>query len=119
MSDLVNHPPHYKSATGLESIDVIEAFNLNFRLGNVVKYILRADRKGARLQDLKKAAWYLQREIANMEKYSAATTVDPTVQRDDTGGAPMLSTGYATNITQVPLHKTDQEATEGSRRDGD
>ena len=65
-SDPVNHPNHYQ-AGGLESIDVIEAFELNFRLGNVVKYILRADRKGAAIQDLKKARWYLEREIRARE----------------------------------------------------
>ena len=58
----VNHPPHYKS-NGIEAIDVIEAFKLNFNLGNSLKYILRADRKGKRLEDLKKAAWYLTREV--------------------------------------------------------
>lgn len=63
MSDPVNNPSHYQ-AGGLESIDVIEAFELNFRLGNVVKYVLRADRKGKALEDLKKARWYLDREIS-------------------------------------------------------
>jgi len=61
--DKVNHPAHYKSPNGLESIDVIEAFDLNFRLGNVVKYILRAGRKDDRKQDLQKALWYLEREV--------------------------------------------------------
>lgn len=61
--DMVNHPPHYKSASGLETIDVIEAFGLNFRLGNTVKYILRAGKKGDRLEDLLKARWYLEREM--------------------------------------------------------
>ena len=62
--DPVNHPDHYKSG-GLEVIDVIESFSLNFRLGNTVKYILRAGKKNPekRIEDLKKAAWYLQREI--------------------------------------------------------
>lgn len=60
--DLVNHPPHYKSG-GLECIDVIEAFGLGFHLGNAVKYILRAGKKGDRTEDLKKAAWYLSREM--------------------------------------------------------
>lgn len=63
--DLVNHPPHY-IAGGLEVIDVIEGFDLNFRLGNTTKYILRAGRKGnarKRIEDLKKARWYLDREI--------------------------------------------------------
>lgn len=63
MSDPINHPAHYKSG-GLETIDVIEAFGLGFRLGNVVKYVLRHGRKGAALADLKKARWYLDREIA-------------------------------------------------------
>jgi hypothetical protein len=62
--DLVNHPPHYKSG-GIETIDFIEAKDLNYRLGNVVKYVSRAGRKNSDpVQDLEKAAWYLQREIA-------------------------------------------------------
>jgi hypothetical protein len=56
-------PRHYQ-AGGIEAIDVIEAFGLNYRLGNVVKYILRAGQKGPRAEDLRKAAWYLEREIA-------------------------------------------------------
>lgn len=66
--DLINHPPHYKSATGLESIDVIEAFGLGFHLGNVVKYVLRHDKKASPLPDLKKARWYLDREIERLTK---------------------------------------------------
>lgn len=61
--DLVNQPPHYKSKGGIESIDVIESFELGFNLGNVVKYILRADKKGNKKQDLEKAQWYLNREV--------------------------------------------------------
>jgi hypothetical protein len=64
--DMVNHPPHY-TVNGIEVIDVIECYNLNFRLGNSVKYILRADRKGNKLQDINKAIWYLQREIEQSE----------------------------------------------------
>jgi len=60
--DMVNHPPHYKSG-GIETIDFIESKSLNYRLGNVIKYITRADHKGNRMEDLKKALWYLQREI--------------------------------------------------------
>lgn len=62
MSDMVNAPPHYKAA-GIEAIDVIEAFDLGYHLGNVVKYILRSGRKGPALEDLKKARWYLDRAI--------------------------------------------------------
>jgi hypothetical protein len=61
--DLVNSPPHYKSG-GIETIDFIEAKDLNYRLGNVIKYVSRAGRKNTDpVQDLEKAAWYLQREI--------------------------------------------------------
>ena len=65
--DMVNHPPHY-TVNGIEVIDVIDAFNLNFNMGNALKYLLRADRKGNKVQDLKKALWYLQREIQQSEK---------------------------------------------------
>jgi hypothetical protein len=62
----VDHPPHYQ-ANGVEAIDVIEAFGLDFNLGNAVKYLLRAGRKGDALTDLKKAAWYVGRAIAKLE----------------------------------------------------
>jgi hypothetical protein len=61
--DFVNEPPHYKSKGCIESIDVIESFELNFNLGNAVKYILRCDKKGNKKQDLEKAIWYLNREL--------------------------------------------------------
>jgi hypothetical protein len=61
--DPVNHPPHYK-AGGIETIDFIEAKDLNYRLGNVIKYVSRAGKKDSDpVEDLEKAAWYLQREI--------------------------------------------------------
>lgn len=59
---LVNHPQHYQG-NGIEVIDIIDSFELNFDLGNAIKYILRADKKGNRKQDLEKARWYLNREI--------------------------------------------------------
>src|SRR5277367_2514436 len=61
--DMVNHPPHYKQG-GIETIDFIEAKQLNYNLGNVVKYITRSELKGNKKQDLEKAAWYLAREIS-------------------------------------------------------
>jgi hypothetical protein len=63
--DPVNHPSHYTRG-GIETIDVIEAWNLDFHRGNVVKYLSRAQHKGTELQDLQKAAWYLQRAIGNV-----------------------------------------------------
>ena len=65
-SDPVNHPEHYKTG-GIETIDFIEAKSLGYNLGNVVKYVTRSDHKGNKLQDLQKAAWYLNREIAHAQ----------------------------------------------------
>lgn len=65
-ADNVNHPPHYK-AGGIETIDFIEAKSLNYNLGNVVKYITRADHKGNKLEDLQKAQWYLNREVSKLK----------------------------------------------------
>ena len=65
--DPVNSPPHYTNG-GIETIDFIEAKDLNYRLGNVIKYVSRAEKKGEPLQDLKKALWYLQRDIELREK---------------------------------------------------
>lgn len=64
--DEVNAPAHYRG-NGLEVIDVIEAFGLGFRLGNTVKYVLRAGKKGDAVLCLKKARYYLDREIAKLE----------------------------------------------------
>lgn len=66
-ADNVNHPAHYKTG-GIETIDFIEAKQLTYNLGNVVKYITRADHKGNKMEDLKKAQWYLNREIKNLSK---------------------------------------------------
>jgi len=66
-ADNVNHPSHYK-AGGIETIDFIEAKKLDYHLGNVVKYITRADLKGNKLEDLQKAQWYLNRAISNLNK---------------------------------------------------
>lgn len=72
MSDAVNNPAHYGGAGNpYEVINVVEAWSLNFNLGNVLKYIARAGKKGDALEDLKKARWYLEREIANLEKLHA------------------------------------------------
>jgi hypothetical protein len=64
--DNINHPPHYKTG-GIEVIDFIEAKNLSYHLGNVIKYIARADHKGNKKDDLLKAQWYLTRAINNLK----------------------------------------------------
>lgn len=64
--DPVDHPAHYKVG-GIETIDFIEAKKLGYNLGNVVKYITRADYKDNKLEDLRKAQWYLTREINSIK----------------------------------------------------
>ena len=65
--DMINHPPHYTShPSGVECISVTE--HMNFCVGNAVKYLWRAGSKGAALEDLRKARWYVDREIQRLEK---------------------------------------------------
>ena len=64
--DLVNHPAHYKTG-GIETIDFIEAKELDFHLGNVIKYIARAEHKGSKLENLQKAQFYLNRAVSKLE----------------------------------------------------
>ena len=65
----VDHPRHYRKDSGHEAIDVIEAWELNFNLGNTVKYISRNGIKDPerQIEDLEKARWYLDREIQNLK----------------------------------------------------
>ena len=65
MPENVNHPNHYFADSGIEVIDAIEAWNLNFSRGNAVKYIARAGVKNPdkEIEDLEKAVWYINREI--------------------------------------------------------
>jgi hypothetical protein len=67
---VVNHPQHYGGDSPYEAIKVIEAWGLGFNLGNTVKYISRAGKKNPakEIEDLEKAAWYLQRHIDNLKK---------------------------------------------------
>lgn len=67
--EMINNPSHYTQGK-YEVIDVIEDWKLNFRLANVVKYVARADHKGKPVEDLRKAKWYLEREIAKRETES-------------------------------------------------
>jgi len=68
-AEAVNHPSHY-NAGKYEVIDVIEDWNLGFNLGNSIKYIGRAGKKNPDkiIEDLEKAAWYLNREIERLKK---------------------------------------------------
>lgn len=74
MAEAINHPDHYGGENNpYEAIKVIEAWKLGFCLGNTVKYISRAGKKNRRrhVEDLKKARWYLDREIKSLEQQNA------------------------------------------------
>ena len=65
MNDNVNHPKHYTNhPSGVECIEVTE--HMNFCIGNAVKYLWRAGLKGEQVEDLRKARWYIDREIARI-----------------------------------------------------
>lgn len=66
-SESVNHPKHYNShPSGVEAIVICE--HMNFCVGNAIKYLFRADHKGNALEDLEKARWYVEREIARRKR---------------------------------------------------
>ena len=84
MSEKVKHPSHYGGQNNpYEAIKVIEAWGLNFKLGNVVKYIARAGKKDEILQELKKAQWYLEREIAILERNNPVVKDNLTTEMGD------------------------------------
>ena len=67
MHDPVTNPKHYQTDSGLEAIEVIEAFfQDDYHLGNAFKYLARAGKKDDREQDLRKAVWYIEDEIARI-----------------------------------------------------
>lgn len=66
MVDMVNSPPHYIShKSGIECIQITE--HMNFNVGNAIKYLWRSDHKNG-LTDLRKAVWYVNREIKRLER---------------------------------------------------
>lgn len=95
MKDNINHPEHYKTKTGLETIDVVEAFTQELsggeatNTGNVLKYMCRWKKKNG-LEDLKKAQWYLNRLIDSVESkqkeemLSACSALSATTAHNET-----------------------------------
>lgn len=72
-TDVVNHPSHYTShPSGIECIQITE--HMGFCIGNAIKYLWRADLKNNALEDLQKAAWYIQREIDRRKFESSQQT---------------------------------------------
>ena len=69
MKEAIDHPSHYGGADNpYEAIKVIAAHDLDFALGNAVKYILRAGKKGDAVEDLKKAIWYLNHKVEQLQR---------------------------------------------------
>lgn len=74
-SDAVNHPDHYTAhPSGVECITITE--HMSFNVGNAMKYLWRADLKGSTVQDLRKAAWYVQREIERRSALVVAANLE-------------------------------------------
>lgn len=71
MADMINNPPHYTEGRLYEPIKVINDWDLNFNLGNAIKYISRAGRKGNAIEDLEKAKFYLQYEISRLKELNS------------------------------------------------
>ncbi len=83
----MDHPAHYGGDTVYEAIKVIEAWDLDFHLGNTVKYIARAGKKGDALEDLQKAAWYLQRKIESFTERTVMKLLIPLLAASLLSGA--------------------------------
>lgn len=79
MEEQVNHPAHYQQ--GIEPIEVIESWELNFSLGNAIKYILRSPYKGKQIEDLEKARWYIDREINRLKDEMVKKNIEECVRK--------------------------------------
>ena len=75
----VSHPSHYNQ--GIEAIDIIESWDLNFSLGNAIKYILRSPYKGKQIEDLEKARWYIDREINRLKDEMVKKNIEECVRK--------------------------------------
>lgn len=101
MPDTIDHPPHYAAGRRFEPIDVIEDWRLGFCDGNVVKYLSRWRSKGG-IEDLKKAAWYLQRFIEQEERRAAAPAIRGR-SRDEQRRAAASATSITASPAPSPL----------------
>ena len=79
MEEQVNHPSHY--VKGIEPIEVIESWDLNFSLGNAIKYILRSPYKDKQIEDLEKARWYIYREINRLKDEMVKKNIEECVRK--------------------------------------
>ena len=97
MSDPVDHPSHYNThPAGVECIDVVE--HMTFNLGNAVKYLWRAGLKGNTVEDLRKAIWYINREIERHQKEAIKARSTETLA----GGLETLTERLQVNAPTIP-----------------
>lgn len=94
MPDNVNHPSHYTRGK-IEVIDFIEDQQFNYRLGNAVKYICRAGYKNDKAEDLRKAIWYIQRELKAIQE---KTQQDEAVEIWQAATAPTIEIAVKPNF---------------------
>ena len=105
--DSVNNPSHYAEGRQYEPINVIEDWELNYRLGNALKYISRAGRKNNTVEDLRKAVWYLEREIESLEgaksPYSVSyqDVLENAAYEASNGSVPLYE--YSINVPQADV----------------
>lgn len=108
--ETVNHPKHYQATfrgEPLEVIDVIEAFGLDFNLGNAVKYILRAGKKGPAAEDLAKARWYIERAIQSGLGPALAASTPPAAPSADEEWKAEVWMGYGPTGRGLPQCKAE------------
>ena len=107
-------PDYYKSG-GLEAFEVIDAFNLDFNLGNAFKYIARAGKKGDKVEDLRKAVTYLNREIEKEDKKRIDEEFRRKIEKMETAPIMMKKEASSEDIARVvkeelEKRKSDYEA---------
>ena len=102
-NDNVNHPSHYCDGRKYEPVDVILDWDLDYLLGNAVKYISRCERKGTAddaIVDLEKAVWYIQKRIAIMR--SCSGPIEPSKDDHDHDGYDRVNTTTPSTINPIP-----------------
>lgn len=102
--DSVNHPPHYTShPSGVECIQVTE--HMSFCLGNAIKYIWRADLKNDATEDLKKAAWYINREIDRRARNTETESLLVSRNTQSEGSAQPQSPPHSPHLSTPEPHQ--------------
>ena len=104
--DPIDSPAHYAEGRQYEPIDVIADWELNYHLGNTLKYVSRAGRKLNQLEDLKKARWYLDREIQTLEAVPFAVTYEDVLEAaaaEASAGQELLHEYGVADVDDQPL----------------